>query len=98
MRISDWSSDVCSSDLRLLQDLVELRVAVPAPVRGAHALFLVVRREQRLQRRRGFARAGTPADENEAELQGRGALEVDALRHGVDLGRDAVAEIGRAHV
>src|SRR3546814_8146118 len=50
MRISDWSSDVCSSDLRQLiagRHLCELPQQVPTPVRdGARLLrsFKVIRR------------------------------------------------------
>src|SRR3546814_1994860 len=40
MRISDWSSDVCSSDLGLVRRLVvgEARVALDAEQRAAHGL------------------------------------------------------------
>src|SRR3546814_1447624 len=84
MRISDWSSDVCSSDLGLLRQLGCQRLALALGL----ALHLVLRLLQRLVRR-GLSRGPhlLVLGENGGGLvlQGRGLLQV-------------VVEIGRAHV
>src|SRR3546814_4834889 len=46
MRISDWSSDVCSSDLRRLDQVAELAVAVVARVERALVADVAAHRAQ----------------------------------------------------
>src|SRR3546814_20414351 len=43
MRISDWSSDVCSSDLAVRGSAVRMRVVVPRPAIGAGGAFVLER-------------------------------------------------------
>src|SRR3546814_1491654 len=84
MRISDWSSDVCSSDLRLLPDpdlalglprQPALRRDRPAPRRQGAREAGELRRDLPAHRRpaAGQARAGTPglsrSEEHTSELQ-----------------------------
>src|SRR3546814_8379971 len=66
MRISDWSSDVCSSDLAYDRDLVDLRM--PPLAEELHLrLAEAARRRQILRRREGLV-----ADaEHEAVVEGR---------------------------
>ncbi len=54
---------------RVLGEHVDFRVGVAAAVRAAEALLLVERHQQRLERRRCLAGAGTPADQHRAELE-----------------------------
>ena len=76
---------------RLRERCVHLRVRVPPAVRGAEALVAVVGREQCLERRRGLAGVGAPADEHQAELEPVRAREVHRRGHRHDGGRDADA-------
>ena len=82
---------------RVVDQLVDLRVRVAAAVRRAHALVAVEGREQRLERRGGFAGARAPAHQDEAELRplvgraGGGVAEEHALRHRHHLRVDADA-------
>src|SRR3546814_10439645 len=108
MRISDWSSDVCSSDLLLLLELDDQRLE--AADRCRHP----VTRSERHERAKGpgqdqvtlaqrIAEAtrlhGEPAERLERIAQagravaGRPLLAVDGERH-----RQRRGEIGRAHV
>src|SRR3546814_11548359 len=95
LRISDWSSDVCSSDLRLVEVAAEaahgdaLRFAPRARALDRHA-------RQALQRRRDV-RIGKLADilrRDRVDHAGGIALDVEiALQRAADAGDD---EIGRA--
>src|SRR3546814_1791312 len=90
MRISDWSSDVCSSDLTAVQ---------PA---GHSPSARAVPRRRPAQRRTGTAvRRGEGGAARRGHLSPPGAIERRQIcahreEQGVYIG--AVAEIGRAHV
>src|SRR3546814_4985977 len=60
MRISDWSSDVCSSDLRQHQ-LVQGERRHVAPVRPAHIGRIDIGAEGGLERHLGHGELGLPA-------------------------------------
>src|SRR3546814_2857695 len=104
MRISDWSSDVCSSDLRVMEMPEGTRLYLLAPiVRGRKGEY---RKELADLQKRGFQRvkidgtlheidAAPALDKKREELMGRPVssrlgVEGDGLYGG--------AEIGRAHV
>src|SRR3546814_8682110 len=73
MRISDWSSDVCSSDLRVR---AEEDVRLWCPVRQGRA----IPRKTRLGRHRGHVRlAGSTRQCERRSLQARGAVSPDAF-------------------
>src|SRR3546814_1167218 len=104
MRISDWSSDVCSSDLRL-QAVPEprrnwSRTHIPeARQRACNRARLVAAVELQLQQPvpRIAARAGRSRhaeDEGIARLPGKGP----GLHRGDPDAGEAFLEIGRAHV
>src|SRR3546814_19712301 len=70
MRISDWSSDVCSSDLRALQEEesgLVVNLATALLLAGDKAAL------EDLDRRYGTAMAGSPRAETFAMLAGEGA-------------------------
>src|SRR3546814_14239470 len=70
MRISDWSSDVCSSDLRALQEEesgLVVNLATALLLAGDKAAL------EDLDRRYGTAMAGSPRAETFALLAGEGA-------------------------
>src|SRR3546814_8635263 len=83
VRISDWSSDVCSSDLRLRpQPLAVLQVAAGLQARGLHLLDHVVDRARLCRRGRAAA------------LEGIGAQRLDLV--GKSLRAEGGDKIGRA--
>src|SRR3546814_18152423 len=89
MRISDWSSDVCSSDLRLLRHLAELRArrGQPQAMRAA------------VEQRRAdpaFERAHAAAEGGLGHVPPlRGSQEVHALDQRLEVLQPA-EQIGRA--
>src|SRR3546814_1700806 len=108
MRISDWSSDVCSSDLKITveriaqsvhhvtiaekRDLLEKLLRDPALSRG----IVFTRTKHRANRvAEQFDKAGNPADAIHGnKTQNARQRAIDAFR----TGRARVPGIGRAHV
>src|SRR3546814_7237314 len=94
MRISDWSSDVCSSDLHLIEDMLVAEVSVGEhivadPLAGAQPAAMADHQPrfgpqhgEMVADRLGVRRADADVDQADAA----------AAR------RDQVIEIGRAHV
>src|SRR3546814_3028818 len=107
MRISDWSSDVCSSDLQLRPDYLErvYRDRATAFDRVSR-LFTSVNPDLPLQR--GFARvmAGDRLVKSVADAQAAGAVSLHfrdgavgaTIEGGTPLEKPPAEEIGRAHV
>src|SRR3546814_10916525 len=82
MRISDWSSDVCSSDLKVDEARVDEQDAVPGLVRDPGQL---VAREARIERVRDRAHSGDGVPEREmmiaiARERRHAVARADALR------------------
>src|SRR3546814_15461103 len=86
MRISDWSSDVCSSDLHLFRPTGAARAEVawrkaPGPVGRAVSGLLGTRHAREHASRAGYARAvGTPIPrpDRKSVVEGkRGSVRVD---------------------
>src|SRR3546814_1460656 len=100
MRISDWSSDVCSSDLRQLVEAVggDLRglasaasqLASDAPDGVVDGSVVAMYFEGRAE-----VKGWVVADR---AVEGRTAEAIEQLRWAVETGTDPVMEIGRAHV
>src|SRR3546814_17174027 len=87
MRISDWSSDVCSSDLHEGADLgVEPRV-VQVEVLADDAVEHAQEPDHQ-QRQRGDAVAAVDA----AEFRQHGAVHAAAQQHGLEIGRASCRE------
>src|SRR3546814_3064648 len=101
MRISDWSSDVCSSDLAIdaeLGALVDRPLVFDPAEMGRAGAFVSIDRDGSVRNERGFVRA---EDEPERELaDGEADPETEAGGEGSGLrgGGDGDHEIGRAHV
>src|SRR3546814_20547404 len=103
MRISDWSSDVCSSDLRPRQALEPLVLPVvealleALPARSASELGLAAGHVLE-HVGDGLARAGFPHQEYREDAVGVQQRDPDArgLRRGLLVGEAAVRGIGRA--
>src|SRR3546814_10651729 len=102
MRISDWSSDVCSSDLiELLRiESVETAVLVPHPRRvekdeGLDGKAFAVAGNERAVARLGRDRDAAVAD-HRAGIEAAPDGEVAARKFFI--GDERVAQIGRAHV
>src|SRR3546814_18172077 len=95
MRISDWSSDVCSSDLKVGQ-LVGV-AGGHADHGGVAGLELVDRlREQRgLQVAAGRVRGGEEVDHKRALFQRIGQLEGERLASQVGRGRGEGRRVGK---
>src|SRR3546814_967718 len=106
MRISDWSSDVCSSDLRLHRDLPEIDSSTPTLERGAYEVVIAHRcaaaGDEDVRAFCRCERAGKRSRviRNRADAGDMAAKAADHRRqHCAVAGRNLVAaKIGRAHV
>src|SRR3546814_8521953 len=95
MRISDWSSDVCSSDLQQLEppaDVVEVEDMLAAGIGGAVHLVALVE-QRRAVDRRVVLQIGVLADRHFRELQ---LLHRRGVRHGAERVLELSAKFGRS--
>src|SRR3546814_7927193 len=98
MRISDWSSDVCSSDLNQVAKLV-LALEPAAFAEKQHGLGLV-RREQ-VHNRGRIGAAHAEVDHGDAVVGGAGHWPVSALHGGAGERAEHVevaAKVGQQHM
>src|SRR3546814_9532421 len=93
MRISDWSSDVCSSDLRISHRVLGVgALAAPAQIDRDHAPFAGQPIRQRLEIARVARQTGQAHDRRAPVGIGVTPRIVPIMEP------EAVAQIGRAHV
>src|SRR3546814_7346076 len=96
MRISDWSSDVCSSDLLVRGGIMRAgrSFVVRAQPHAPHAFALEIKLAPDVDHQRQFGRNRNA----EAKLKHRPPIRLDPQWRDAASGRDLVRQIGRAHV
>src|SRR3546814_17471662 len=93
MRISDWSSDVCSSDLRgddSTQEFIEIRIAQRDPGFPCHRMRLRQKRQRKVAAERRWPMQAFPLA---APLHHQPTVLIVQFRH--QIGREAYAANGK---